>query len=134
MTTDTNKERAAFEAWFMKDRCMRLPPARATDIARIQDDLDYEGVAVECCWQGWKARAAPSPEGQADQWISVKDRLPDDRASVAFVVECKGSHFDYLHGRVLGGTYVANQGFGVPGLTIGASHWMPLQAAPKEPT
>lgn len=34
-------------------------------------------------------------------WISTADRLPEDGASVAFVVRSTGT-FEYLNGRVLG--------------------------------
>jgi len=67
-------------------------------------------------------------------WISTADRLPEDGASVAFVVRSTGT-FEYLNGRVLGGTYSAQRysgGFGVPGLVMDASFWMPLPPAPNE--
>lgn len=66
-------------------------------------------------------------------WISTAERLPDDGASVAFVVRSSGT-FEYLNGRVLGGTYSSARyagGFSVPGLVIGASFWMPLPPPPN---
>lgn len=65
-------------------------------------------------------------------WISVKDQLPEDGQTVAFVV--KNSFHDYLEGRVLGGKYIAGVagGFSVPGMTNNAYYWMPLPDAPKE--
>lgn len=71
--------------------------------------------------------AQPVP---AAEWVSVDERLPEGRAAVAFVVDCKNERFKYLDGRVLGGTYVTGQGFSIPGMTIGASHWMPLPPPP----
>lgn len=61
MTIDIDKERPGFEAWFMQNRSMRERPARATDSASLEDGRDYQGNAVECCWQGWQARAAIPP-------------------------------------------------------------------------
>jgi hypothetical protein len=75
--------------------------------------------------------AAPQATAPVQQWISTKDRLPEDRQAVAFVVDCKASVWEYLHGRVLGGTFMSQQGFGIPGLTIGASHWQPLPQPPE---
>lgn len=74
---------------------------------------------------------APEPVG----WVSVEERLPEDGQSVAFVVACKNPSYDYLDGKVLGGLYRPGPfgGFGVPGLTINASHWMPLPPAPTAP-
>ena len=70
----------------------------------------------------------------APGWISVKDRLPEDRQSVAFVVQCGGKVWGYLNGRVLGGNYSqAYGGFSVPGLTVPASLWMPLPSPPTQP-
>jgi hypothetical protein len=77
--------------------------------------------------------APPLPVAQG--WISVQDRLPEDGQTVAFVVDCKNPNWDHLHGRVLGGLYLGtkNGGFSVPGLTVNASHWTPLPAAPTPP-
>lgn len=70
-----------------------------------------------------------------DNWISTDDRLPEDGQSVAFVVSCKNPNWDHLDGRVLGGTYHVTNGyrggFGVPGLSVSASHWMPLPKPPE---
>lgn len=66
------------------------------------------------------------------EWISVKDRLPEDQQSVAFVVMDRSD--SYLNGRVLGGKYIggAMPCFSVPGMGCLASHWMPLPTPPKE--
>lgn len=69
-----------------------------------------------------------------DKWISVNERLPEDGQSVAFVVTTKNTSWDYLNGQVLGGTYYKSPfggDFSIPGLTITASHWMPLPPAPE---
>ncbi len=62
------------------------------------------------------------------RWISVNDRMPNDKQDVMFIVDCPRE--DYLHGRKLGGRYVVGQGFGVPGLTTNASYWAPMPDAP----
>lgn len=82
-----------------------------------------------------KGRAAATSELSAGlgAWIPTSQRLPEDGASVAFVVRSSGA-FEYLNGRVLGGTYSTQKysgGFSVPGLVIGASFWMPLPPAPN---
>ncbi len=66
-----------------------------------------------------------------DRWIPITERLPEEGASVAFVVDCKNPSFD-LDGMVLGGRFRAGPygGFGVPGLVVNASHWMPLPPPP----
>ena len=67
-------------------------------------------------------------------WVMVSERLPNDGQSVAFVVDCKNQNWDHLHGMVLGGVFRAGTsgGFSVPGLTVKASHWQPMFAAPVE--
>lgn len=82
-----------------------------------------------------QALATPAAQAQqpaGDGWISVGERLPDDRQAVAFIADTKDwETFAYLHGRPLGGTYDAkNNWFNVPGLSVAASHWMPLPPAP----
>lgn len=73
------------------------------------------------------------PEGMAG-WISVDERLPEPGQTVAFVVDSENwATFKYLHGRVLGGSYLPGQGFSVPGLSLMASLWMPLPPAPPIP-
>lgn len=75
--------------------------------------------------------AAPAQEKAEDGWIDVNDRLPEHKQVVAFVVDQPNS---YMHGRVLGGSFVdCGEGgsyFGVPGSGYMASHWMPLPDAP----
>jgi hypothetical protein len=71
-------------------------------------------------------------ETEMEPWIFTSERLPEDGASVAFVVKSSG-RLDYLNGRVLGGIYRANKyigGFGIPGLALDASAWMPLPPPP----
>ncbi|WP_423236979.1 DUF551 domain-containing protein [Burkholderia multivorans] len=80
----------------------------------------------------------PQPEPRAEvtdtAWISVDERLPEEGEAIAFVVHWPGDEF--LHGRVLGGTFHSYGGkmptFSVPGTGFKATHWMPLPTAPAD--
>ncbi|WP_250451150.1 DUF551 domain-containing protein [Caballeronia sp. ATUFL_M2_KS44] len=66
----------------------------------------------------------------AQQWISVRDRLPAEGQPVMFVVASK--YPDY-NGRVFGGSFCMLAdvpSFNTPGVGYRASHWMPLPEAP----
>lgn len=91
----------------------------------IEDALDRLASVPPADTQG-------QDQGQG-AWISVKDRLPEPQQSVAFVISGVPEPSAYLNGRVLGGTYHGGPygGFGVPGMTVSASHWQPL---PEPPT
>lgn len=67
------------------------------------------------------------------EWISVKDRLPDDGQDVAFIVDIPEGRHSYLHGRLLGGNFRGGEfgGFQVPGMTLPASHWLALPPPPQ---
>ena len=61
------------------------------------------------------------------QWISVKDRLPEESSEVLFV----------LYGKVYLGDYLLNEAFETPAGSVflddeAVTHWMPLPEAPKE--
>ncbi|MGU2415272.1 DUF551 domain-containing protein [Burkholderia cenocepacia] len=87
---------------------------------------DGGASAFEC----WQAGRRTTPDREA--WISVEDRLPEEGQAIAFVVHWPGNEF--LHGRVLGGTFHSYGGkmptFSVPGTGFKATHWMPLPTAP----
>lgn len=81
-------------------------------------------------WADFPHHPSP-PEGMVGGWISVDERLPEPRQAVAFIVDSENwPTFKYLHRRVLGGIYLPEQGFSIPGLSLMASHWMPLPPAP----
>lgn len=68
----------------------------------------------------------------AQQWISVDERLPDEGQPVLFIVN---SGDDLYDGRMLGGvfrTIAGMPGFSTPGVTYGASHWMPSPPLPAD--
>ncbi|MDQ2139544.1 DUF551 domain-containing protein [Alcaligenaceae bacterium B3P038] len=105
--------------------------------ARVTDRLIAELIIAD---RAARAETVNQPETErhallaGQEWISVEDRLPNDQDIVAFVVATGNNSFDYLNGRVLGGRFFAGRlgGFSVPGLTIWASHWMPLPTAPTQ--
>ncbi|KWH17621.1 DUF551 domain-containing protein [Burkholderia multivorans] len=76
----------------------------------------------------------PSGEVTDTVWISVDERLPEEGEAIAFVVHWPGDEF--LHGRVLGGTFHSYGGkmptFSVPGTGFKATYWMPLPTAPAD--
>jgi hypothetical protein len=78
-------------------------------------DQRQQGVEAEL------TRARESTIIPSLTWISVLHDLPDDREDVAFIADCP--HDENLHGRRLGGRYIADQGFGFPGQTVNASYW-----------
>lgn len=122
--------------------CATMPHGK--DTAIMHRALVYSREQAEAVIKQWpeqmprlgqcrmEIRALVYAAHPASAWVSVAERLPDEDQSVAFVVSCKNPNWDDLNGKVLGGTYRAGKfgGFTVPGLTIGASHWMPLPAAP----
>ena len=64
------------------------------------------------------------PERAMTDWISVKDRLPEDEQPV-LVLACS-RWMDVLH-------YVAGKGWYPGGLPIcNSTHWQPLPEPPKE--
>ena len=75
-------------------------------------------------------------EELSHEWISTKDRLPEDGQIVAFVID---PSIDYYGGSVCAGHFRiekygdrAHPGFNTWGLGgFSASHWMPLPIAPQ---
>jgi len=64
------------------------------------------------------------------QWISVRDRLPDPGTDCLFIVDSANPEY---HGRILGGRYIGGYGkweFATPGIGFFASHW---QLSPQPP-
>jgi len=63
-------------------------------------------------------------------WTPTNEALPCNKQDVVFIVDCPADI--NLHGRKLGGRYIAGQGFGVPGLSVNASCWSPFPLGPDE--
>lgn len=113
-------------------------------LAKLMDDeaerIDPgDAINTQSYSMRWKAsgmrRAANIIREQPvdDPWVSVKDRLPEDKQTVAFVVAKETSGIDA--GRVLGGRFMAGPygGFGIPGIGgFYVSFWMPLPPPPDE--
>ncbi|WP_248321986.1 DUF551 domain-containing protein [Caballeronia sp. Sq4a] len=86
-------------------------------------------TSIESAIARWNRRAALA-SAPAQQWISVRDRLPAEGQPVMFVVASK--YPDY-NGRVFGGSFCMLAdvpSFNTPGVGYRASHWMPLPEAP----
>jgi hypothetical protein len=107
-------------------------------LARIDQYVDRygaENTVTLLLYEAQKAIRELQSQLRVHSWISVQDQLPVDGQSVAFVVSTKSPTWEYLHGKVLGGTYWKSTfggDFSIPGLTITASHWLPLPPAPEK--
>lgn len=55
--TDTNKERAAFEARYASQPDVTDEPERSYEL----DEAGINELIKDCIWEGWKARAAKAP-------------------------------------------------------------------------
>ncbi len=76
-----------------------------------------------CYLAGYKA---------AQQWISVKERLPEDNLEVLFISQVYDGYF--VGYKAAEGSYVDPEGNGLSVSNIQKyyTHWMPLPEAPKE--
>ena len=98
-------ERAAFEAWFMKDRGFRHPPARAENWP--DPEREYEGDAVESSWHGWQARAALSVKAARPELTVWYGAMPESNGKSNFtaVLMRKGEGWDGPHVTIERGEY-----------------------------
>ncbi len=70
---------------------------------------------------------------ERERWIPVAEGLPEDRQNIDFIARCRNPSFAYLDGRFMGGKYIAESGFSIPGLTIDAYFWRPAGPLPLPP-
>lgn len=61
------------------------------------------------------------------RWIPTDQRLPSPQQDVIFIVSADA----ILDGRKLGGRYLGDDTFSVPGQSFRASHWMPMPSGPE---
>lgn len=119
----TDKQKPVAWAVFTEDGYIRIWSVNGTDVDAVSKQ----------CGRPVTPLFAAQPSVQVPQWISVSEKMPEDRQEVLFVVDCKNPQYEHLHGRVLGGKYITGQPgyFSVPGLGVNASFWMPSPAAPQ---
>ncbi len=85
---------------------------------------DYAGEEAAGAYSGFLA----GYQAAKDQWISVKDRLPEDGQDVLACVNGQVL-ISYVHGMK---GFSSEWGLAENGETIWPSHWMPLPEPPKE--
>lgn len=77
-------------------------------------------------------RSADGSYNESSGWISVDDRLPEERQDVL----CYSGQWGVFDARVKGGAFYkwGVDGFGSPGWekSIGTTHWQPLPAPPTQ--
>jgi len=102
----------------------------------IEGALRFKDATINDLKARYEALEAENATIRQDKWISVKNELPADGQTIAFIVQSKDSPtYSYLDGEVMGGRfhYLAGQAtFSVPGIGFSASHWMPLPTPPTE--
>jgi len=121
--TDTNKERAEFEAWYA-----------STDVAPAEPDHIYEfdengmnDLTKGCIWLGWQARAAKAPAAPTGWYALAADGMAtlcvdrDDAAKTAADSEKEWPNC---------GPFRAVQLYTAP--PAPAEQWMPIETAPED--
>lgn len=63
------------------------------------------------------------------KWIKTSEQCPNDMQEVIFIVSSTDEHY---HRRILGGRYLSDWNeFTTPGMSFGATHWMPMPLLPE---
>ena len=92
--TDTNKERAEFEARYASQPDVTTEPERSYEL----DEAGMNELIKDCIWEGWKARAAKAPAAPTGWYALAADGMAtlcvdrDDAAKEAANSEKKWPH------------------------------------------
>ena len=151
--TDTNKERAEFEARYASQPDATAEPERSYEL----DEAGMNELIKDCIWEGWKARAAKAPAAPGFQqaldirtaqgWKLGGDKVPvlytdsingqqvcrDDLwlcATAAFAVPPAAEPVVYCDPD----DPLNSSAFVWPGIHRDPRHTMPLYTAPPAPT
>lgn len=126
MTTDPKKEtvapglRESFEKWAAERQWRNFQ--RCPNGQRL-----YEITTIQFMWEAYQAGAhAPA----TPEWVSVKERLPEDGMRVLVLRECslspsiQSARYAKYHSK--GADFYCGD------RVTGVEHWQPLPAAPSE--
>jgi ribosomal protein L37AE/L43A len=85
----------------------------------------------------WNTRTPDVQRLQAEverfKWIPVSERLPEVQQDVCFIIGgINNDLYGYLNGRILGGKYLGDGHFSVPGFVYPATHWMSIPPYTKD--
>lgn len=69
--TDTNKERAEFEAWYASQADATDEPERTYEL----DEAGMTDLTKDCLWEGWQARAAKAPAAPTGWYALAADGM-----------------------------------------------------------
>jgi hypothetical protein len=69
--TDTNKERAEFEAWYASQADATDEPERTYEL----DEAGMNDLTKDCIWEGWQARAAKAPAAPTGWYALAADGM-----------------------------------------------------------
>ena len=92
--TDTNKERAEFEARYASQPDVTAEPERSYEL----DEAGMNELIKDCIWEGWKARAAKAPAAPTGWYALAADGMAtlcvdrDDAEKTAADSEKKWPH------------------------------------------
>lgn len=84
-------------------------------------------VSFNLCEDCLDAYFEEEEDRNKQRWIPTDQRLPSPQQDVIFIVSADA----ILDGRKLGGRYLGDGTFSVPGQSFKASHWMPMPSGPE---
>ena len=90
-------------------------------------------VSFNLCEDCLDAYFEEEEDRNKQRWIPTDQRLPSPQQDVIFIVSADaiGAQEVALDGRKLGGRYLGDGTFSVPGQAFKASHWMPMPSGPE---